>query len=171
MESHRTKSDSLLIVVEEYRRAGEPWPATKKEIASWAIRNDKWQPTLKAQIDICADEIAVAMRDEVFKDAQERIVRKKYALPVSEPLPDGRHKQRFLWLDMTDESTTTEQMHEVFQYQRKQVLNDCTHLKSSLDSYNENYNRNQPIQLSFDFEPDLAELSQPVEYVGGNTEG
>lgn len=167
MKNQKTKSEMILEFVEEYRRSGEPWPATKKDIASWAVRNKKWLPSLKSQIDVCADEIAEAMRQDIFVDAQNRPVRKKYAMPVSESLPDGRHKQKFLWLDMTDETTTTEQMHVVFQYARKQVLNDCVQLRNSVDSYNQNYNKKEPIQLLLDFELDLAELSQPVEYVGG----
>jgi hypothetical protein len=165
MTTHRTKPEMILDFVEEYRKSGETWPATKQDIASWAIRNDKWQPTLKSQINICADEIADAMREDLFKDAQRRTVRRKYAMPVLDSLPDGRHKQRFLWLDMTDESTTTEQMHVVFQHQRKQVLNDCVQLKNSVDSYNENFNREEYIQLCLNFEPDIAELAQPVEYI------
>lgn len=171
MTTRTTNREMLLQIVEDYRKSGERWPATKQDIAAWAIRNDKWQPTFKSQIDMCADEIADAMRDDIFEDPQHRIVRKKYAMPDSETLPDGRHKQRYLWLDMTDSTTTTDDMHGVFQYQRRGVLNDCVQLKNSVDSYNENYNHEDPIQLSFDFEPDLAELSQPVEYVGGPDKG
>jgi hypothetical protein len=37
-------------------------------------------------------------------------------------------------------------------------LGDCKQLKTDTDSYNENYNAAEPIQMIFDFTEDLAEL-------------
>jgi hypothetical protein len=35
-------TEQLQHIVGEYRNAGQPWPATSHEIASWAIDHDPW---------------------------------------------------------------------------------------------------------------------------------
>ncbi len=49
-------------------------------------------------------------------------------------------------------------MEVAFQQRRQQIVGDCRQLKTDVDSYNENANSEQPIQMVFDFTDDLAEL-------------
>ena len=163
MLTRKTKTETLLDIVEEYRESGETWPATAKNIASWAVRNKKWDSPRKAVIDQCASELADAMREEIFTDPQNRRVRKKHAMRIQKLLPDGTYRQLHLWIDMTDSSRT--ELHIAFQQERSQVLGNCRQLKTDIDSFNESFNSEAPIQMSFDFNPDLAELEQPTEYV------
>jgi hypothetical protein len=38
-------TDQLLRIVEDYRAEGCPWPATREQIAEWAVANDRYQLT------------------------------------------------------------------------------------------------------------------------------
>jgi hypothetical protein len=48
-------------------------------------------------------------------------------------------------------------MEIAFQQRRESISADCRQLKTDIDSYNENFNVGQPIQMVFDFTDDLAE--------------
>jgi hypothetical protein len=48
-------------------------------------------------------------------------------------------------------------MEIAFQQRRQQIVGDCNQLKIDVDSYNENRKPTRPIQMVFDFTPDLKE--------------
>lgn len=151
----RTKTEMMQEIVEQYRRAGEPWPATTPMMAGWAIRNGLWKPHRANVLSQCAKDFADALREEYFTDPQGRHVRKKHCF---------REEQGMLWVDIGD--AEPEQMHNAFQYRRRLVLGDCHQLKTDVDSYNENNPHGATIQMCFNFEEDLLELAQPTEYAG-----
>ncbi len=138
-------------LVNSYREAGEPWPATALEIARWAVRNRKWFPQPSAVIDQCADQISRAMREEHITDPQGRVVRAKH---VAKILRNG--EQVSLWADIR--SANREHMAIAFQQRRRQIVGDCRQLNTDIESYNENMSPVKPIQMSFDFTYDLEEL-------------
>ena len=135
-------------------------------IAAWAINEGHWKAPIKNQIDQCADEIAAAMREEMFTDPQGRQVRKKHPYRKVMELPDGTHCQQFLWIDMLDPRLTHEEAEAAFQYGRKLIVSDCRQLKTSVDSYNENNKDGEYIEMAFDFVPDLEIDAQPSTYPG-----
>jgi hypothetical protein len=49
-------------------------------------------------------------------------------------------------------------MEIAFRQRRQQIVGDCRQLKTDLDSYNENYNAGESLQMVFDFTNDLAEI-------------
>jgi hypothetical protein len=49
-------------------------------------------------------------------------------------------------------------MEVAFQQRRQQVVGDCRQLKADVDSYNQNYNIGEAIQLVLDFTLDVEEL-------------
>ena len=138
-------------IVTEYRKDRQSWPADKRTIAAWAVRTGHWQPQPGALIGQCADELARAMREEYFTDAQGRRVRAKHAAKF---LKDG--KQTTLWGDVRSEDRKF--MVVAFSGRRQQILGECHQLKTDVDSYNQNRNSANPIQVVFDFTTDLAEL-------------
>ena len=158
MRFAKTKAQTRQDIVAKYRNSGEEWPTDTKTIAAWAIRQGLWDMPRRSAIDICAKELAEAMREEYITDPQGRRVRKKHAI--------RNNKQLAFWVDIEDPETTTEQIEEALQARRAMVFTDCRQLKNDMDSYNENWNREDPIQMSFDFTEDLAESEQPVEYDG-----
>jgi len=161
-----TKVEQVQRIIREYRDAGEEWPPTSKMIASWAIRTNRWDMPRRNMIDLAARDIATAMREEYATDPQGRRVRKKHAIRELRELPDGTHEQLMFWVDIED--ADPEQMEKAFQLRRMQVLGDCKHLKTDVDSWNDNNKYGVHIQMEFDFSEDLAEMEQPAEYVGGS---
>src|SRR5271157_2664495 len=138
-------------IVAQYRESGQPWPATSTDIARWAIGKRLWEIHPGAIVRQCADQIANAMREEFFTDPQGRRVRLMHAAPYPK---NGR--QYLLWDDM--HTASHKHMHMAFQQRRQQIVMDCHQLKADTDSYNENYNKEKPIQMVFDFRMDLEEL-------------
>ncbi len=38
-------NEQLLRIVEDYRKAGGAWPATRDQIAEWAVANERYELT------------------------------------------------------------------------------------------------------------------------------
>jgi len=91
------------------------------------------------------------MREQFITDPQGRRVR---AMHVASYPRNGR--QYVMWDDMRSGSHS--HMQTAFQLRRQQIVMDCHQLKMDADSYNENYNQGNPIQMVFDFRRDLEEM-------------
>lgn len=146
----RSKNENLQELVRKYQQASQPWPASPRDIAQWAISHRFWAPEPQAVVKQCADQISNAMSAEYFTDPQGRRVRAKHAV-VSQ---DGE-KQTSLW----DDIRTAEPRHiEVSAQQRRgHIIAECKQLKTDIDSFNENRNPERPINMVFDFTLDLEE--------------
>jgi hypothetical protein len=149
----RTQSELLQDIVRKYQAANQPWPATTRDMAQWAIKNRLWAPKPSAIVDQCADQLARAMREEYITDAQGRRVRAKHA---ASQLGKGG-EQMVLWADIR--TALHQHMAMAFQQRRHQIVGDCRQLKMDVDSYNQNRTPEQPIQMVFDFTYDLEELA------------
>ena len=147
----RSQGEQLLSLVDEYRAGGGRWPATVKEMASWAISSDRWKPQRDSLVGQLAEQLSRAMREEYFVDEQGRTVRTKHAARV---MLHG--EQMVLWADVR--SADRGHMEIAFQQRRQQIVGDCRQLKRDVDSYNDNANPGNPIQTVFNFTEDLAEL-------------
>ena len=137
-------------IVTEYRLAGEPWPASSKQIAAWAISTGRWELPESAAIKQCAEDVSRAMREEYFTDPKGRRVRLKH--PVSRT-HDGR--QLVLWDDLR--TAPREHMLLSFQQRRQQIFGDCRQLKRDVDCYNDSHSDEPIIQIVFNFIRDLEE--------------
>lgn len=147
-----TYNEQMQKLVAEYRQAGNPWPATAYDMAAWAVRTGRWEPPRELAIDRCADDLARAMREEFITDRQGRRVRAKHAARR-----EVNGEQMTFWADLR--TAPREHMEVAFAQRRQQVVADCAQLKRDVDSYNENFNReDEPIQMVFDFTMDLMEL-------------
>lgn len=147
-----TFNDQLVRIVEDYRAAGEPWPATAEQMAEWAVGQARFQLTRGMAINQCKEKIARAMRLEHVKDRKGRSVRKYYAARFRE---NGQLVMKWDDLDaprpFMEVSTAN---------RRNQILGECHQLKNDVDSYNERRCPEQPIQIEFNFTVDLEELEQ-----------
>jgi len=142
-----TYNKQLQGLVTKYIAAGEIWPATSHELAAWALQNKLWAPQKSEVINICAEQLSRAMREEYIVDLQGRKVRAKHA---------ARIKQAVFWDDIR--TASREHMQIALQQRRRQIVGDCHQLKLDVDSYNENKNDGAPIQMVFDFTIDLIEM-------------
>jgi len=139
-------------IIEKYRKAGEPWPATAIQIARWAIGKRLWEIHPSKVVRQCAEQIAEALREDYVTDPQGRRVRVKHAAPYT-----VQGKLEFRWDDMR----TADPIHveTSFAHARTQIANTCFQLKTAIDSYNENWNKTgRPVQGYFDFTDDMTEM-------------
>jgi hypothetical protein len=150
-------NEQLLKIVEDYRAAGGAWPATREQIAEWAVANERYQLTRGMAVSQCAERIGRAMGLEHIKDRKGRSVRKYYAARIRE---NGQLVMK--WDDWNAERPF---MEVAAANRRNQILGQCWQLKNDIDSYSERKCPEQPIQMDFDFNIDLEELSQ-LDQVG-----
>lgn len=143
--------EKIQKLVERYREAGNKWPATTKEIAAWFLKEKLWELSRESALSRCAEEISRAMRDEYITDPQGRRVRAKHAARLSKG-----PRQEVLWEDIR--SAPREHMEIAFNQRREQIVGDCRQLKTDVDSYNDNANESNPIQLFLDFTLDVEEI-------------
>lgn len=145
----------LQKIVDAYIEDMQPWPASTHQIAAWAVQKRVWQPQPSSVIDQCANQLAKAMREEHIVDPQGRTVRAKHVAKV-----DRNGEQIPLWADIR--TASREHMEVAFAQRRQQIVGDCRQLKTDLDSYNENRNIENPIQMIFDFTYDVEEAMAAV---------
>jgi hypothetical protein len=138
-------------IVEDYRLSGEPWPTSAKNIADWAILSGRWEMPAAAVRRRCADDVADAMREKYFTDKKGRRVRLLHPAPL---FADG--KRDMIW----DDIRTAKRPHMLlsFQHRRHGIVGDCRQFKTDVDSFNEDHPDQEPIQIVFNFEMDLAEM-------------
>jgi hypothetical protein len=147
-----TLNEQLVRIVEDYRAAGQAWPATREQIAEWAVANDRYQLTRGMAVSQCAEKLSRAMGLEHIRDSKGRSVRKYYAARIRE---SGQLIMK--WDDLNAERPF---MEVAAANRRNQVLGQCWQLKNDIDSYNERRCPDEPIQIDFNFNVDLEELSQ-----------
>lgn len=151
-----TYTKQMQKIVDDYRASGEPWPASAKTIAGWAIKNGRWELHRAAAVNKCAEDIASAMREEYYTDRQGRRVRLLHPATVRR-----NGEQMVLWDDHRTAPRSHMQMS--FQQRRKAIVGDCRQLKVDCDSYNDAHRDAEPIQVVFDFTMDLAEIEAAEE--------
>ncbi len=147
-----TFNEQLVRIVEDYRAAGQAWPATREQIAEWAVASDRYQLTRGMAVSQCAEKLSRAMGLEHIRDSKGRSVRKYYAARIRE---SGQLVMK--WDDLNAERPF---MEVAAANRRNQVLGQCWQLKNDIDSYNERRCPDEPIQIDFNFNVDLEELSQ-----------
>jgi hypothetical protein len=137
-------------IITDYRESKENWPATKREIAAWAINTGRWQMPASTVIDRCANDLGEAMGEMYILDKKGRRVRQLHAAPI--------RRQGVLFTEWDDIRTATRQhMHLSSQNKRRSIVGECRQMKVDLDSYNEAHPDQVAIQISFDFTMDIAE--------------
>ncbi len=156
----KTYGSSLREIVVAYQEAGEPWPATARQIAAWAYNTGRWQPKPGSVIKQCAEDISRALREEYYTDPQGRTVRTKHAA-----LRERDGQQLMLWDDIR--TAEPEHMERSVQLRRQQIVGDCCQLKSDRDSYNDNNSYGAQLSLNLNFEKDVAE-AEAIELTNSN---
>ncbi len=145
-------TEQLQKIANDYMASGQPWPATKLDIARWAMNNNRWQAQPAMLLKMCADEIAGAMGEEFITDPRGRRVRAKHVAKTTGP--DG--EQGYFWADYR--TMSVDHMRISAQTERQQIANWCYRLKVDVDSFNEYRNPGPAIQISLNFEPDMADM-------------
>ena len=55
----RTMSELLQEIVRKYQAANQPWPATSRDIAQWAIAQNLWAPQPSAIVSKWQRDISI----------------------------------------------------------------------------------------------------------------
>lgn len=139
----------MQFLANEYRNLGKPWPATALTIVQWALKSGRLEPDGEGLIAFLSHQMSRALREEFESDPQGRRVRAKHAVKLK---IDG--EQRSLW---GDAGAGRDFMELAFRQRRQQIVGDCFQLKKDLDSYNDNHNSGEPLQLELGFANDVAE--------------
>ncbi len=144
--------EQMQKIANEYMASGEEWPATKLQIARWAIAKDLWRPQPELLLAKCAEDLGQAMTGEHYLDPEGRSVRAKHAARVQ-----LNGKTKWLW----DDHRRMDRKHAAvaFSLRRSQVVGECKQLKNDVDSANDNRWPREPIQMSFNFTGDLADAA------------
>lgn len=127
-------------------------------IAPWAITTGRWVPEPYDPVKACARELSRAAREEYYVDPQNRKVRKKHCYVIIEP--DGQ--RRWHWVDIVQ--ARPEKIQLSLQQRRQGSLQDVAQIRTDKDSYNDNNPYGAVIEMSFNFDEDLAEMDHPTEY-------
>lgn len=131
------------------------------EVALWAIREKKWAPQQAEIRRQCRELLSRALREERITDPQGRRIRKYHAIRQEK-------NGHTLWLWGDIDTANHNHMKVSFQQRRREVVGDCCLLKTDIDSYNDNYNKNDPINLCFDFTKDI-EKAKMFEIESGSS--
>jgi hypothetical protein len=145
-----TYNEQMQHLANQYMQETGRVEITARELAVWAISNNYWAPQPSALVRQCSDEFSRALREEFITDPQGRRVRVKHVALVER---DG--EQIPLWQDMR--TGTRAHMEAAFQQRRRSIVGDCKQLKTDVDSYNDNLNSGDAVQIVFDFTEDLEE--------------
>ena len=146
-----TYTEQMQNIFKKYEDSGMPYPATKHQVAEWAINNGLWKPRPANIISQCADDLAKALREEYKTDSKGRRIRTKHVVKQKK-----NGQMTFLWADI--DNAPRDHMEMAFAQRRKQIVGDCYQLKTDVDYYNENNVSEAPIQMELDFTDDIAEL-------------
>lgn len=138
-------------LVREYQLATGSTNISTPAVANWALSNGKYKPDPMNEVARLSSKLSRALRQEHFTDSQGRSVRLMHAVTNRE----GQTKMT-LWYDMRKASPGN--MKRAMQQRREQCLADNYQMKIDCDSYNDNFNSGDPIQLIFNYTRDLEEL-------------
>ncbi|HKQ48415.1 MAG TPA: hypothetical protein VJZ71_10130 [Phycisphaerae bacterium] len=130
------------------------------KVADWRIKNGRWKPPRISPTTLCARELSRAARQEFYVDPQGRDVRKKHCFTFI----DQGGQYRWLWFDIIN--ADEQQMHKSAQARRRMALGDVSQLNTDISSFNDNNKYGAHIDMSFNFDEDLAEMEHPTVYPG-----
>ena len=154
-----TYNERMQALFRQYQAAkGIKGPTTLEGVGTWAIREGLWAPKPKDVLRQFTADMGKALREEFYTDPQGRRVRTKH--PIRLPKKESG-EQLVLWDDIR--TMSRKHMETSAQQRRHGVVADCYHLKTDVDSFNDNRSPDKPIQISFDFRTDLAELEAERE--------
>lgn len=143
-------TEQILAFVKQYSIEQNTEIINLREIANWAIKNKKWAPHYPKMLRQCSEDIAKVLREATIVDPQGRKIRLNHVVKVKKG-----EDQISLWADIRN--AKHEHMENSFRQRRGSIANGCRQLKTDIDSFNENYNTGEPIQMRFDFTVDLIE--------------
>ena len=149
-----TKSEYAEEVWKLWVANGGSSAAPVHHVAQWAVNNGHYHAKPADLIDQCAEELKAGWREVYVKDKYGRSVRGMHAVTEKKG-----GIQETIWTHL---DTITRQQFELLTSQnRKRVVGEVVQIKLAVDYYNERHPNEPEIQISFNYENDVHELTQP----------
>lgn len=146
MRTRMTKKEQLLRIRDEFRAEHDNAPATARDMGEWAVATGRYKLPPHATERKCAEELADAMAMDMTTVSGGRRVRTMHT---------WRSEQRNLWDHIATISTPDFTLSMA--YQRNGALGIVKQMKTDLDYFNELHPDGPAVQVSFNFENDLAD--------------
>lgn len=138
-------------IARQFEQTHQRKPFDLHEVYQWAKNNNLWYPPKDYEEKKFVEEMADSLRDVYITADDGGRVRWYHARTGKNK--DGR--QQTFWANLFD--APLEHLEEAFQQRRRGSLGDCRQLKTDVDYCNKKRFQDNPIQISFNFDLDLAE--------------
>lgn len=142
-----TRKERNINNIRQFEIAHGRRPFDLHEVYAWAIKNGLWSPPVDLAERRFVEEVSADLREEYITDENGDHVRYYHAVT--------RGRQGSLWANLR--TGTKDHLFEGFVQRRKGSLGDCRQLKLDIDYCNRHRFSDSPIQMSFNFDADLAE--------------
>lgn len=145
-----SKHKEMQLLVHQYRDEVGKTDVDLHEVATWAVdRKYLKLPRPLTPEEMLAKEFAKALREETKVDPKSH---RPYRVNHARSEMQGG-KQVTLWGDI--DKLTRDPMLKCFVQRRQQMVGDAVQLSDDIDHWNRVNPKVQPIQLPFDFGPDI----------------
>lgn len=142
-----TRKDRNIRITREFELEHGRIPFNLHEVYAWAVNKKLWYAPIDLAEKKFVAEMADALREEYITTDDGDKVRYYYAVT------HGR--QGTLWGNLDTAPRTHIDLS--LKQRRRQSLADCRQMKTDMDYVNQKRFTSSPIQLSFNFDADLAE--------------
>lgn len=148
-----TYKENMLDIWRKYHEEkSSTEPTDLRELAAWALKQKMWAPRPMDVTAGFAREMADVLREQVRTDKDGRQYRA--FIPARDKGKDGL--PLFKWADI--DVAPRAHVEKGVQGERRQIANDCFALAMKLDHYNAIHPDDEPLQVIFNFEEDVAEM-------------
>ena len=152
-----TYNRQILAMIDQYKAETGTQDWQMIDAARWARGKGLWEAPPYDPAKHLARDMQRAARQEYLQDENGEAVRRKH--PFRIPVGD---RYQTLWFNIED--TTPEKVKLSAQQRRKGIGADVFQAERDLRYYNKNHNPGEPIQMSWNFDHDVAERDQPSDY-------
>lgn len=162
-----SRSEYAEAIWELWEKSGGSNAATATQVAQWVVNNGHYHPKPADLIEQCAEELKAGWREVYVKDKYGRSVRAMHAVTEKRG-----GEQQTIWTHL--DSITRLQFELLMNQNRKRVVGEVVHMRLAADYYNENHPNEADVQVSFNFENDVRELTQvpiPIPAPGLSSSG
>ena len=155
-----SKSRQMQIIIQEYKEEHGVSAWDMNDVAEYASKRGWKLPTPLTPMQLLAKEFAKAAREETRPDEETH---EEYR--VNHAVSDTHDGQRTLWGDI-DTAPRAFMAKSIFQ-RRQQMVGDAWQLAVDVEHWNRVHSTEPPIQVEFDFGPDI----EYRRHFQGNDEG
>lgn len=142
-----TRKERNIKIVRQFEQEHQRLPFNLHEVYAWAVNQNMWYAPIDLAEKKFIQEIADSLRQEYITTEDGEKVHYYYAVT--------KGSQGTLWANL--HSAPREHIVTNLKQKRRQSLGDCRQMKKDMDYANKIRFSANPIQMSFNFDADLAE--------------